>query len=298
VPAPLSLGLVLHSFPFPPARNALGPIHPTQLLPTAAAAAPAWPCVWLADAKRCELPRKIIHLILLALQGRQREAYTLWYGSLWLEIATLRPPRPPSNVDVLLVDLPLQVLAVPVARGVDDSVPRPGVRRRHVRVAASKFSPLEARICRRWTIAAFWARPGRWMTPLGTAIHSGWYIWLKIASKLDSRMWVPGSCLTCSPCFLREQYLLRVPILVVRPCSYVYVALPRSRFTFPLHVSASRFCFMFPLHVSASRFRFTYLLHVPASRFRFMFPLHVSASRPRRPNNIYTPFFTPSLSLN
>jgi hypothetical protein len=67
----------------------------------------------------------------------------------------------PGDSGVLLVDPPLQVLCVQVGSGVD--VP--------VGVAASGFGLLIIRTRGRWTIAAFWARPGREMKPLGIAMH-------------------------------------------------------------------------------------------------------------------------------
>jgi hypothetical protein len=129
---------MLLSFPSAVPRNALGPVRPTQFLPTAAAA-PAWPRIRVADAKRLELLRKIIQLVLVASRYRQQEAHALWYGSPWLEIAALRARRPPRNSGVLLVDIPLQVLAGPVASGIGVPVPGPGVRRVRVVVVASKF---------------------------------------------------------------------------------------------------------------------------------------------------------------
>ncbi|KAL2137722.1 hypothetical protein VTI28DRAFT_8449 [Corynascus sepedonium] len=104
-------GLLVPTCPtLAPPRNALWLVPISQLLPTPATAAPARPRIRVPDAQLRQLPRKVIPLVPVASRSALRAG-------------------PPINFGVLLVDLPLEVLAVPGARDVDVPVPGRGLCR-------------------------------------------------------------------------------------------------------------------------------------------------------------------------
>ncbi|KAM7187388.1 hypothetical protein V8F33_011286 [Rhypophila sp. PSN 637] len=86
-------------------------------------------------------------------------------------MAALLARRPPTNFIILLVPVPLQSLAVPVASSIGIPALSQGIRREHAEVAASKSGVLKAWKWRWWTIAAFWTCPSHWTKPLGAARH-------------------------------------------------------------------------------------------------------------------------------